>query len=238
MAVDQKTQIPSDLLRRLHALHTQLADLEGQLARGPRQIRAGEAVVAEASEALAKARQEVKAATMACDEKQLQLKGREDGIEQLKAKLNTASSNKEYDLLRERIAADQQANSVQRDEILDGLERIDQLNANVKQAEATLEQKTKEHEARVVEIENRMEVVRGDLDYVRGELEKAEQALPAAARGEYRRLYESRGDEFLAPIEEGSCGGCNQTLTTQMLNRIRLQYLVECPSCAAWLYDK
>ncbi|KAA5545965.1 phospholipase [Roseiconus nitratireducens] len=238
MALDQKTQFPSDLLRRLHSLHSQVADLEGQLERAPRQIRAGENLVAEATAALQKARDDVKSATVACDEKQLQLKSREDRIEDLKAKLNTAASNKEYNLLKEQIAADQQANSVQSDEILEALERIDELNATVKQAEATLKQKTEEHQKRVKEIENRTEVVRGDLEYIHAELEKAEKEIPATARSEYRRLYESRGDEFLAPVEEGSCGGCNQTLTTQMLDRLRLQFLVECPACAAWLYVK
>jgi predicted nucleic acid-binding Zn-ribbon protein len=237
MAVDQKIQIPSDLLKRLHALQSQRADLEGQLARGPRQIKASEAIVDDAGKAVEAARQAVKSATIACDEKQLQLKSREQRIGELKAKLNSASSNREFDLLKEQIAADEQANSVQSDEILEGLERIDELDDAVKQAEADLADKKNEHQTRLQEVENRMEVVRADLDYVHAELEKVEKDLPVAARSEYRRLLDSRGEEAIAPVEDGCCGGCNQTLTTQMLDRIRLDFLVTCPSCAAWLYD-
>ncbi len=237
MAVDNKTPFPSELLRRLHSLHSQLDDLTDQLQRMPRQIKAGESFVAEATEALEKARQDVKAATIACDDKQLQLKTREDRIEDLKAKLNTAASNKEFDLLKEQIAADQQANSVQSDESLEGLEQIDQLNEAVTEAERVLREKTAEHAERVQKVEDRSEVVKADLDYVKSELANAEKDVPSVFKSEYVRLSGSRGEEMMAAVEDGCCGGCNQTLTTQMLDRIRLQFLVECPACSAWLYD-
>ena len=237
MAVDNKTRFESALMRRLHALHLQSTDLEGQLDRGPRQIKAGESFVTQCEETLANARQEVRNATIACDEKQLQLKSREDRIEELKAKLNLAASNKEFDLLKEQIAADNQANSVQSDEIFEGLERIDQLNELVVAAEKELAEKTDEQKTRLKTVESRMKVVRADLDHVRSELERLEAEVPIAVRSEYKRLTESRGEEALAPIEEGSCGGCNQTLTTQMVDRVRLGFLTDCPACSAWLYD-
>ena len=237
MAVDNKTQFDSTLLRRLHSLHLQLGEMESQLQRGPRQIKAGEAIVAQCEEAVERARQDVKDATMACDDKQLQLKSREDRIEELKAKLNSASSNREFDLLKEQIAADKQANSVQSDEILEGLERIDQLHEAVAVAEKELDAKNSEHEKRVSDIESRMKVAQSDLEQIRAELEKSESQIPASVKSEYRRLTESRGDEALAPIEDDSCGGCNQTLTTQMIDRVRLGFLTDCPACSAWLYN-
>ncbi|MCA9137987.1 MAG: hypothetical protein KDB00_14545 [Planctomycetales bacterium] len=238
MAVDNKTQFDSSLMRRLHSLHLQSTDLQGQLERGPRQVAAGEAIVAQCEAAVASARQDVKKATIACDEKQLQLKSREDRIEQLKAKLNTASSNKEFDLLKEQIAADVQANSVQSDEILEGLERIDELNEAVAAAEKELAEKTAEQKTRLKDVDARMEVVREGLEHVRSELEKCEAQVPIAVRSEYKRLTLLRGDEALAPIEDGSCGGCNQTLTTQMVDRVRLGFLTDCPACSAWLYNQ
>ena len=236
MAVDNKTRFESQLMRRLHSLHLQLDDLEGQLDRGPRQIKAGKGIVAQCNAAFDKARQDVKTAIMACDDKQLQLKSREDRIEELKAKLNMANNNKEFGMLQEQIAADKQANNVQSDEILEGLDRIDQLHEVVAAADRELKEKSKEHEDRVKTVESRLKVVQSDLDHVRNELEKSESHVPAAVRAEYKRLTESRGDEALAPIEDGSCGGCNQTLTTQMVDRVQLGFLTDCPCCSAWLY--
>lgn len=237
MAVDQKTQFESALLRRLHSLHLNIVDLESQLERGPRQIRAGEAIVNERQKIVDKSKEDVRLATIACDEKQLQLKSREDRIEELRTKLNSAASNKEFNLLKEQIAADEQANSVQSDEIFEGLERIDELNAKITEAEEELTAKQKEHQARVETVESRLSVVRNDLEHIRSELAKAEEQIPAAAKPEYMRVSESRKDESLAPVEDDSCGGCNQTLTTQMVDRIRLGFLTHCPACAAWLYN-
>ena len=75
---------------------------------------------------------------MAADQKQLQLKAGEEKIKDLKRKLNAAASNREYQILKEQIAADEMANSVLEDEILEALEKIDQFQAKIAEAEAAL----------------------------------------------------------------------------------------------------
>lgn len=232
----QKIQFSLELLRRLHHVHCQQTELQSQLDRGPRQIAAGENMVAKAEAALDAAKESLKQAKMTSDEKQLQLKSREDGIENLKAKLNSAASNREFDLLKEQIAADEQANLVLSDEILEGLEKLDELTSGVGQAEAELKKQTEEHKKRVTEVNARMVQVEEELVLVRERLEAAEKEIPSAAMPDYRRLVEQRGDEALAPIDDDSCGGCYQTLTTNLVNTVRLEYLVRCPNCNAMLY--
>src|SRR6185436_19089385 len=114
-------------VRVLHRIHKQLTDLRERIDRGPRQIRAREASIAKMSEELAKLQADHKAARVRSDQKQLLLKGGEDKIEQLKAKLNAAASNREYQALKDQIAADQMAGSVMADEILEMMEKIDEL---------------------------------------------------------------------------------------------------------------
>src|SRR5262245_30974873 len=128
----------TDSLRTLHRIHRQLADLKGRLERGPRQIRAAEANVKKGEEELTHAKDTYKQAKLACDEKQLQLKSREAKLVDLQAKLNMAQSNKEYQLLKDQIAADKQANSVLADEILEALEKLDLLQSAIKTAESNL----------------------------------------------------------------------------------------------------
>ena len=62
---------------------------------------------------------------MAVDKKQLQLKTGEDKVKDLRYKLNASTSNREYQALLEQIAADEMANSVLADEILEGLDACD-----------------------------------------------------------------------------------------------------------------
>src|SRR3954469_12194603 len=71
-------------LRELHRIHQQLADLQDRLERGPKQVRARTAAVAQAEEQLAKAQAEIKTARVALDQKQLQLKTGESKIIDLK----------------------------------------------------------------------------------------------------------------------------------------------------------
>ncbi|QDT09808.1 zinc ribbon domain-containing protein [Planctomycetes bacterium K23_9] len=231
-----KVEFPAKLLRRLHGIHRQKHELSSQLARGPRQLKAGEAMVAKAQAATEVIKESLKKAKLASDEKQLQLKSREARIEELKAKLNMAASNREFDTFKEQIAADHQANEVQSDEILESFERIDVLHEELAAAEAELKKQQDDQEARLTEVEERLIVVRENVGHVDAQLADAEKKIPSAAMDSYKRLVQSKGEEALAPMEVDSCGGCNQTLTTHVLDQLRLSIMVNCPNCNAFLY--
>ncbi len=236
MSSDTKIEISTELLRKLHRIHRQRTDLRGQIDRGPRQIKAGEALVAKATAELEQARESFKKSTLASDEKQLQLKSREIRIEDLEAKLNTAASNREFSTLKEQIAADKQANSVLADEILESLERLEELDEVVKRAEAELSKQQKDHQSRVQHVESNLMTLSSELERVESELEASEKEIPRGAYKDYKRLTESRGEEALAPVEGESCGGCYQTLTTNYIERLRMSMLIRCPNCNAFLY--
>ncbi len=125
-------------LRELHRIHQQLAELRDRLERGPKQVRAREANVAQLEAKVAEARERAKQMQMAVDRKQLDLKSGEQKVVDLRVKLNACSSNREYQALLEQIAAAEMAGSVLSDEILEGLEKIDQLVGQVKEAEKNL----------------------------------------------------------------------------------------------------
>ncbi len=111
----------------LHQLRRQLKEVQDQLARGPRQIKLRQAKVTEAEASAAAKEQELKESKIALDRKNLELKSKETHLLDLQAKLNTASSNREYDIISGQIAADKAAKSVLEDEILEYLDRVDAL---------------------------------------------------------------------------------------------------------------
>src|SRR5262245_60903592 len=165
----------TETLRTLHRIHRQHSDLKDRLSRGPRQIQAAETAVKKCEADLTQAKDTFKHAKMASDEKQLQLKHREAKLVDVQAKLNMAQSNKEYQLLKDQMAADKQANSVLADEILEALEKIDQLQAAVKTAESNLA-KTKEELAKVRNrVSDQQQGLESELGRVRGELHAAEE---------------------------------------------------------------
>ena len=226
----------TESLRILHRVHRQLSDLRERLARGPKQVQVMEAHVKKAEEEVNHSKAAHKQARIASDEKQLQLKQREAKLSDLTAKLMAANSNKEYQLLKDQIAADKQANSVLADEILEALERIDQLAAAVKTAEQSLG-KQKDELARVRErVEQQQEGLESELARVSAELKTAEAMVPEDFRDDYLRLAKSRGADAMAPMEGESCGGCFQTLSPQVQDLLRRDKPVFCKTCGRLLY--
>jgi predicted nucleic acid-binding Zn-ribbon protein len=223
-------------LLELHRLHQQLGDLRDRLDRGPKQIRARQANVAAAEEKLLKAQAEVKAARVASDQKQLQLKTGESKIVDLKGKLNACSTNREYQALKDQIAAAEMANSVLADEVLESMEKIDQLRAGIVEEERNLT-RTKEEMLKVQQtIKSQEESLLADLHRVEGNLKQAEAALPDDFRDAYNRVVRSKGRDSMAPVEGESCGGCFQQLTPNMVNDLMLSRVVFCKICGRLLY--
>ena len=61
-------------------------------------------------------------------------------------------------------------------------------------------------------------------------------ALPDDFRDLYQRVVNAKGEDAMAVVEGGSCGGCYQQLTTNMHNEINMGRVVLCRSCGRVLY--
>ena len=229
-------KIPSSQLRELHRLLKQRQDLRNQLERGPRQLAAKAAMVANASASVDAAKLRLRELKMSCDRMQLQLRDRESKIAGLETKMNQAASNREYQTLKEQIAADKQANNVLSDEILETLEQIDAAIKAVADAEAVLKTMQAEEATFKQQISQRLEVVKTDLHRVSEQYKMAELLLPEEFMPEYSRLVNARNDEALAGIENNTCGGCYHILTPKVVDRLRMDQVVACPSCGVMLY--
>jgi predicted nucleic acid-binding Zn-ribbon protein len=228
--------ITAAALRELHRIHQQLAELRDRLERGPKQVRAREANVAQLETKLAEARDRAKQTQMAVDRKQLDLKSGEQKVVDLRVKLNAASSNREYQALLEQIAAAEMAGSVLQDEILEGLEKTDLLAVAVKESEKNLAAGKQELEKARQAVEAAGATIRSDLNRLEGELVQAEKALPAVVKADYQRVVRSKGADSLAAAEEGVCTGCGQQITLNMQNELKLSKLVFCKTCGRLLY--
>ena len=223
-------------LRTLHRLHRQLGDVRERLERGPRQIRARETNLTRLEQALAQAQADSKAAKLAVDQKQLQLRTGEQKIVDLKSKLNAASSNREYQALREQIAAAEMANSVLADEVLDSMEKVDVHLAAITEAQQNLAKGREEHVATQKAVRDQQGTLELEVGRLEAELATAEEVLPPDARDTYRRIMKSKGADGMAAIEGDYCGGCSQMITPNTFNSLKLGKLVFCSSCGRLIY--
>ncbi|MEN6459643.1 MAG: phospholipase [Thermoguttaceae bacterium] len=226
----------TSVLRVLHRIQRQLADLHERLDRGPRQARAAEMNVQRCEDHLTQVKNESKALRMAADQRQLQLKTGEEKIKDLRRKLNAASSNREYQALLEQIAADEMAASVLTDEILEAMEKADDFGKNITEAEAALagaKQKADQVRAEVAEQEP---LLQADVTRLQAELRQAEEGLPEDTRELYHRIVRQKGEDALAVVENQCCTGCNQRITLNVYSQVKLGQPIGCKTCGRLLY--
>lgn len=228
--------VTAESLRVLHRIHKQLADLRERAERGPRQIKAREANLTKLNDELTKIQTEAKAAKVRSDQKQLLLKSGEDKIVNLEAKLNAAQSNREYQALKDQIAADKMANSVLADEILEALEKIDEYKLVLGEAQSRINSAKEELTKAQNLVREQNQSLESDIKRLEGELGTAERSLPDDFREVYVRIVRSRGADAMAEVEAGVCTGCSVSLTPNMSAEVSMGRAVTCKSCGRLIY--
>jgi len=225
----------SQALKTLHELHQQLQEVQDALAKGPRQINAKKLAVEKKKAELEARRQKLKQLKLTADQKNLQLKTNENKIGDLRAKLNLAASNREYEIITGQIDADTMANSVLEDEILETLTKIDQTQIEVKHAEQDVAAAEADLQKTMQQVQS---VEPGLLERSRAlgaEVAAAEKFLPDEIVPQYRRSVQAHGADALAAVENRTCTSCHLQLTMQKIVELGSGKLMFC-SCGRLLY--
>lgn len=223
-------------LQELHKLHQQLQGFEESLSRGPKQIRAREQAVERKRAELDEQKQQLRQLQMAADQKSLQLKSNENKITDLRAKLNQAASNREYDILRTQIDADTMANSVLEDEILEALEKVDAMQARLKQTEKEIADGEAVRKRTADEVAAAAPGQQARAAELRESLSEAEKHLPSTIVDQYRRLVNAYGAGAMAAVVNRACTSCYAILSPQLLVEVKSGKPTFCRDCGRLLY--
>ena len=228
--------VTASLIQTLHRINRQKADLENQLKRGPKVVAAAQTKLDSALAGAQAVRDKMTAMRLDAEAKQLQMKEREAKIHQWEGQLNTAKGDREYQTLKDQIAADTQANLVLSDEILEILEALDGMEGELAEAEKGAQSVQEDFEKIQNQIESRKSNLESELERVCGELDEAEKGLSGELKGIYVRLVAAKGEDAMAPAEDGCCSGCYQSLTPQIQERLSTGKPIGCPACGCILY--
>jgi uncharacterized protein len=223
-------------LRGLHELHIRLRDVNDQLDRGPKQIKARQQFTARKLEELETGKETLLELKKSGDAKSLQLRSTETHLAEFKVKLGAASSNKEYDILKGQIEADTMANSVLEDEILEVYERIDQAETTLKALEENY-LSAQEAATRVCnDVETADPDLRREVDELGASITEAEKMLPSSIAVDYKRLVKTHGASALAAVVNAACSECNFGLSPQSRVQVNSGKLIFCTNCGRLLY--
>lgn len=226
----------SDVLRTLHRMHRQLEDLRHRIAAGPKAIMAHSKQLDVKKTTHATVQDDIKQARLRADEKQLQLRTSETKILELKGKLNTCKTNKEYQLLTDQIAADSMATQVLEDEILDSLEEVDRVQATLPAAEQAVQTATTLLEETKTRVAAESKELETEVDRILNDLAAAEKDLTGDARSMYDRSVKHKGADAMTAVDGESCGGCYHQITGKMTSDLLLGQVVLCRSCGRLIY--
>ncbi len=224
-------------LSGLHRVHLALKDVQDQLARGPRLVKARDNQLAQIDADRTAKEVELKQTKLLIDRKNLDLKSIEAKLKDLERKLNEASTNVEFDIFKRQIAADQMSNSVLQDEILEQLEKVDGLQKVLADMTDRRTKLTADRNTFASDIETKASILRESEGQFTGQLAEAEKVIPGSIKGHYRRLVDAYGADSLAAIDNGMCGNCHVSLTPQLRVQVEGGAPTFCSTCDRLLYS-
>jgi len=224
------------LIRSIHCLLRQQSDLRDRLDQVPRRLNLAKSNESQFLDAWDEAKAEQKRLHMSIDDKQLQLDEREARVAQLKVRMNTCDSNKEFQLIKDCIAADLQANSVLQDEILEMLDRLDAQKKACEVAKKNYEKAQAEREMASHKLSAEQQQLESEMNRVVQQLSVEETKLQGDVLTEYRRSIKGLGENIFGETDGQTCGNCCQTMTIQKSADLRMNRAVYCPGCGCLLY--
>ncbi|MDR3197514.1 MAG: hypothetical protein LBU34_06540 [Planctomycetaceae bacterium] len=227
-----------DILEQIHALQTQLNDLNGNLRRTPLVLKAQEANIQKQLANLAQINETYQKLRAEAKQKELEVAANDQALEKRRNQLQESKSNKEFQALQLQIKADEAARSVLMDEALEVIERADRYAQNVPAAETELKKVRELYETTKKKFLEDKPEIEAKITIFKQQLETEEAKLPRDFREIYNRLVHNvGGSEALAVVENQKyCGGCNRQIPINSLAQILQKKPITCSSCARLLY--
>jgi predicted nucleic acid-binding Zn-ribbon protein len=224
-------------LGTLHSLLRQLAEAEGALSEGPRAISISEKQVATVEQQIEQQKQTIKTSRKHADELNLKLKTHEATLKKLDGQLNTASSNKEYEIIKGQIENGKKERGELEETAFAAMEEIDTAQTRLKQLEAELVTRKQSAQQTNAAVDAKRPQLDASIAALNASIAEAEKVLPGDHKANYLRLRKAHGAEALSPIEDDFCTACDGRIINQDLVRIRMNECLCCRSCGRVLYN-
>jgi uncharacterized protein len=227
---------PAEVIREIHRLRRFARDLQEQIDRGPRQLKAQQAKVVKQEEIQREAQETLKKLKVHLHDKETTLKTTHAQIIKHKGQLNAAASKKEYDALQSEMNAEKALCSKLEDEILAGMSDIEDRTAQLPELEKASQMaraEFKKFEAGAVE---RRTALVQQLNETTAKLKEIEPSIPADVRTTYNRIVGGMGADAFASVVNGNCTACNTGITAQRSTELLMHHFVVCIACGKMLY--
>ncbi len=225
------------VLASLHQMHRTFSELMERVNGGVRQIRAQEQHIKELKKTQEVAVKTVLNQRITLDGKQAQLESNEKSIERRKVQLNESKNDREFNAIKDQIAASEVANAVLSDEILEGLDYLDALKQKAEDAKEAVQKAEMQLETRQTQSLQEREKAENEIRRIKVDFRALEAQLDGEHKMMYQRLFSQKRFDMLAPVEGRCCSGCHTSIPVEKIGLVvGSEHAVECPLCGRMLY--
>jgi len=214
-----------------------VAQLKAEHTRIPSEIAAVDKRVQEEAAHLESVRQEFKHIETERKKLEIDAESKRGQILKYRTQLSLIKSNTEYQaLLKEIGKAEEEIKQVE-DVELELMEKAEQLQPAMKEAQRTLKEMTVKAETEKTDLQKRASLIAQELAQLREERTKLAGQLDPGALARYDRLMRSKGDAAVVVVQHGNCGGCHLQLPPQIIHDAKHgPDLTACDYCGRILY--
>lgn len=226
---------PAPLFREIHRLRSFIHDLEEQLGRLPRALKARQATLTRHSEALTQAQETIKSLKVTTATNEKSIKSKTEAIARFEGQLGGIQSKKEYDAKQLEIAFAKAEISKLEEGALEAMEQAETLTATLPELEKAVALAREEARQFEAEMEGRRATWQAELGRAKAKLAEAEPKIPRDVRTVYEKAVQSMGHDGFAEVSGRTCGGCQGDITVQDRYQLEAEQFLMC-NCGRILY--
>jgi predicted nucleic acid-binding Zn-ribbon protein len=227
---------PAAIMREIHRLRRFARDLQEQIERGPRQVKAQQAKVTRQENLQHEGQEAIKKAKLAVHDKESELKAVHSQIAKYQKQMSEVTSKKEYDALQAEINAGRTGCGRLEDEILQAMTEVDEVTARLPELEKAVRLAREEQTAFEKTAAERKAGFVAQREEALTKLKEVEATVPSQVKPLYDRVVHAMGADAFAVVNGKTCAACYTEITSQMYNDLAQEAFVLCKSCGRMLY--
>jgi predicted nucleic acid-binding Zn-ribbon protein len=170
-------------------------------------------------------------------QRDLEVEGKKSQIEKYANQQLQTRKNEEYRALAHEIEMAKEAIFKIEDQEIILMEQAEAAQKDVARANGEANEAKKLADTLIAELGQREENFKKELAELQQGRAELAAAVDESARNRYERILKSKGDNVVAGVQHGVCGGCHMKLQQQLIVSCQAQKeIVTCSSCGRILY--
>jgi len=220
----------------LQQIDMELSELEVHLTEYPKKISAFEQELQSSKESLININNKREELLKVKSELENELNLNEENIKKSEERLFEIKTHKEYQALQKEITETKRMNLDLEEKLLDEMEKIEQLEAQIAEKNEELTNKETDYQVKISDYKEKLEEIKIVYEPKVEEKEKIVQTINPEILPLYEKI-KTRNGEVLAVARNEICTGCNMNIPAQLFNEIlTLSRIIQCPNCKKILY--